>query len=574
MYDKEILDIYKVMVVDSPSKDYDLSNISNGYITNFNPSKDQEKLLNSYYKPLDMNTLFSVKERENGDILTLLNKQFLHYYEVYGLDMPGLFDFEVYSGKVISLNYVKGITLAELELLIQNNLYTNAPVKNALDIVNIIRHYNLSYDINMVKNNEMKVMLFDVTRDTYSNGDDAVRYICFNATNSPLLIKSKEVIKAVKNSLISINFIEKHSIVLANVFNRHKPIILAMKNKINASIINLIGRLSKKVHIPIHEPITKRFVSEALKGNISDYSLLNNFSNRDLFKYLNLLEYKKSRNTTEAYIIRNGKVHVEHNRPIYNTISIDNVIREILVVLRKRLQISLADKTILLDKNVDYGLPTSRKQTIGVLPFGTVVNLSDTSDEISSGVYWENEWGATDLDLSAIDINGQRVGWGQASGYNNTTILYSGDLTNARNGAMEFLTSSKSHSKTYGLFVNIFSGNDKADCELVIGNKTDKQWIDKPLIREKYTLESKGGILGFVNRGMFTVYAGRLTSNRVSSEKDMSIINRGIVNFWTISRLLDEASIKYTYKRQLGLDYDHDMSYSSITYEKLENLLQ
>ena len=228
----------------------------------------------------------------------------------------------------------------------------------------------------------------------------------------------------------------------------------------------------------------------------------------------------------------------------------------------------------MLDKNVDYGLPTSRKQTIGVLPFGTVVNLSDTSDEISSGVYWENEWGATDLDLSAIDINGQRVGWGQASGYNNTTILYSGDLTNARNGAMEFLTSSKSHSKTYGLFVNIFSGNDKADCELVIGNKTDKQWIDKPLIREKYTLESKGGILGFVNRGMFTVYAGRLTSNRVSSEKDMSIINRGIVNFWTISRLLDEASIKYTYKRQLGLDYDHDMSYSSITYEKLENLLQ
>lgn len=574
MYDKEILDIYKVMVVDSPSKEYDLSNISNGYITNFNPSKDQEKLLNSYYKSLDMNTLFSVKERENGDILTLLNKQFLHYYEIYGLDTPGLFDLEVYSGKVISLNYVQGITTKELELLIQNNLYTNAPVKNALDIVNIIRHHNLSYDINMIKNNEMKVMLFDVTRDTYSNGDDAVRYICFNATNSPLLIKSKEVIKAVKSSIISINFIEKHSIVLANVFNRHKPIILAMKNKNNASIINLIGRLSKKIHIPIHEPISKRFVSEALKGNISDYSLLNNFSNRDLFKYLNLLEYKKSRNTTEAYIIRNGKVHVEHNRPIYNTISIDNVVREIMVVLRKRLQLSLAGKTILLDKNVDYGLPTSRKQTIGVLPFGTVVNLSNISNEISSGVYWENEWGATDLDLSAIDINGQRVGWGQASGYNSTTILYSGDLTNAHNGAMEFLTSNKSHSKTYGLFVNIYSGNDKADCELVIGNKTDKQWIDKPLIREKYTLESKGNILGFVNSGSFTVYAGRLTSSSVSSEKDKNIINRGIVNFWTITRLLDEASINYTYNRQLGLDYDHDMSYSSITYDKLENLLQ
>jgi hypothetical protein len=521
-----------------------------------------------------MITLFSVKERENCDMLTLLNKQFLHYLEVYGLDTPGLFDLEVYSGKVISLNYVKGITREDLQLLIQNNLYTNAPVKNALDIVNIIRHYNLSYDINMVKNNEMKVMLFDVTRDTYSNGDDAVRYICFNATNSPLLIKSKEIIKAVKNSTISINFIEKHSIVLANVFNRHKPIILAMKNKNNASIINLIGRLSKKIHIPIHEPISKRFISEALKGNISDYSLLNNFSNRDLFKYLNLLEYKKSRNTTEAYIIRNGKVHVEHNRPVFNTISIDRVIDEVLAVLRKRLQLSLTGKTILLDKNVDYGLPTSRKQTIGVLPFGTIVNLSDISDEISSGVYWENEWGATDLDLSAIDINGQRVGWGQASGYNSTTILYSGDLTNAHNGAMEFLTSSKKHTKTYGLFINIFSGNDKADCELVIGNKTDKQWIDKPLIREKYTLESKGSILGFVDSGKFIVYAGRLSSNSVSSEKDKNVINRGIVNFWTISRLLDEASINYTYNRQLGLDYDHDMSYSSITYEKLENLLQ
>lgn len=562
MYEQEILDLFKVMVAEkSGSYHY-----SDGCVTDFVPNKEQAEVLRKAYGGLDITTLFTTEERRSGDIHDLIFKQILHYIEVYGLNSPGLFNLEVTEGRVITLTYVKAVTLTELGDKIERLLYINAPIKDTGALKNIIYHYHIDYDINLVTNNEMKVMLFDKNSDTFDNGDDAVRYLVYQTTGDSMLIKSKTVIDAVKlkAEVVSESYLERHAKQLAEVFHRHKPILLALRShREHRSIINHIRRLSVKHHVPILPALNKNFVTNALMGSSTDR--ISEIGIRDKFKYLNLLEYKRLGFDTDAFIIRNGKTHIEGNRPIHHEARIHRIMMTVLRSLADDLA-HLNKKTIILDRHVDYGLPISRKQTLGNLPFGTII--TPDGDQISSGIYWENAWGARDLDLSSVNLGGFRVGWGAMSGYNNTDVIFSGDITHAEKGAMEFLTSNMDYDTPYGLFVNIFSGNVPSSLELIVGNESKKQWITNTCVREKHELKSKGNLLGFVKSGKFTVYAVRMNSNHISTPKDKAIVSKGVADFWTVQRLLDTLGIKYQFDGE-----GEDLRYQSFTYDKLEKLL-
>ncbi len=571
----DVLDLFNCMVVDESQKAPTGTPccfpraFRFGVITDFAPTPVQNAMLEAANKPLDIITLFTREERETASLEHLLMKQIMHYIEVYGLNAPGLFNLEVRDGTIVVMRFVHGITVAELELKVQDLLYANAPVKDAAQVKRIVEEYNLEFDINRVANNELRVILWESGKNAYNaftSGDDVVRFMCYEATDGDaLLIKSKEVIAAISKAKWTPFFFELHVLPLAQVFNRHKKLILAAKNKETASVINRIARMSKKRHVPVRESIAKTFVRKALIGEGFDTAgALGHVSHRDKFKYLNLLAQRRVGSTIASFKIRNGKVHIRGDRPVYSSGDITRVEAAVMGSLAADLA-HLKGQTILLDKNVDYGLPTSRKQTVGNLPFGTLV--TSHSNEISSGMYWENEWGASDLDLSTIDLDGNRVGWGGIGAYSpNSGVTFSGDLTDARDGAMEFMTS---RSKDYGLFVNIYTGKNGSKMELLVGEgKGNKHWIGETLIREKHTLNSKNSVIGFVKGKTFVVYAGRLNHNRVSGASP--IVNESRANFWTLQRLFNALDVKFDVDRQEDVVYNHDLSYSSFSFDKLE----
>lgn len=582
MITEHILDLFKVMVVAQKpqQQSHFVDDVLYGYVTDFQPSSSQVKILREFFKPLPLITLFSVEERKISDVYALVRKQILHYIEVYGLNEPGLFNLEVKDGTTVNVVNIKGVTVSELGDMVRKLVYAPNPIKEPVKLNEIIREYQIDYDINLVQNNELKTILFNPMKDTFNSGDDATRYLCYLATQNSLLIKSPEVLKAVKTMALDTKskyntYLERHIVPLSQVFNRHKNILISFKNGYNRSIINKIARLSKNNHVSIKEAINKNFISNSLNGVVKP-SILNNadlFSIRDKFKYLNLLEYKISLNNTEAFIIRNGKVHLENNRIKYNVSEMIELRDEVLKSLKKDLK-HLSKQKILLDKYVDYGLPVSRKQTMGNLPFGTTVSIEDDKETLSSGIYWNNDGGARDLDLSAIDKNGNRTGWGAYSGYSkNNDILFSGDITDARDGAMEFLTSSKNYDKVYGLFVNIFNGKEGSEAEIVVGHQTNNKWITEPVLREKINLLSKGNIIGFVNKGKFIVYNLRTSGQIVSNPKSKALISRGVTEFWTVKKLFDVLNIKFDVVRKPKVKYNVDMNYSNFSLDKLENLL-
>lgn len=565
----DVLDLFNCLVLGEYQRNTQpcFTHVDLGVVTDFDPDAEQSAILQSHFKPISITTLFTREERETASLEHLLMKQVLHYIEVYGLNMPGLFDLECGDqGQIVVMRFVEGITSDELELRVRDLLYTNAPIKDAMQLKRIIGEYNLNVDINEVKNNEMRCVLYRPGYDTFASGDDAVRYLCYAATGEALLIKSKEVITAVAKISVPSEFLSKHEKVLAQVFNRHKRLILAAKRSCNAPAINRISRMSKTKHVPIRESIVKTFMHQALTSITFDIEeALRQATVRDKFKYLNLLAQKRVQSPVASFKIRNGKIWTRNDRQVYSMEVILQVENMVIASLRDSIVPSLKSQMILLDKHVDYGLPVSRKQTVGNLPFGTQV-VSD-SNEISSGMYWENAWGATDLDLSTIDMDGNRVGWGQYSSYRNTSIKFSGDLTDARNGAMEFMTSK---SQDYGLLVNIFSGEPGAQMELVIGtnSQTKSRWIEDALIREKHKLTSRNSIIGFVKGKTFVVYAGRLSNSRISGENP--IVNESKVDLWTIKRLFDCLGIDYDVDKDEEVEYTTDLRYSSFSFDKLE----
>lgn len=573
MSQENVLDTFNAIVVSSKSRtvapNTDLLKI--GVVTDFIPTKGVKALLESKFEPIPIRTLFGRNERLTAEPLELILKQFLNYFETYGFGTPGQFDLEVTDGVILKTLYVRGISEDELGDLVRKLVYSNAPIKNPAAIAEIIKEYSIKFDFNLILNNEVRIHVYDPSVHVFRNGDEAVRYMLFRMTNDTLVIKNKRKIDEIKAGLIDPKFFDANAVILSEVFNRFKPLILAAKH-LNRNAVNRIARLSKKNHKPVHEGFNKRFLALALAaiedGSFKKFSAsVSKLSVRDKFKILNLIEYKKLGKKVDSFIVRNGTVHVEQNRPVLDPQALDQVTNLLLEGLRMDLS-GLMSKEILLDANVDYGLPISRKQVLGNLPFGTLI---DGGKEISSGVHWRNEWGATDLDLSTVDMKGNRTGWGYSSGYDKTNdVVFSGDMTYADNGAMEFMTSKKS---TYGLFVNVFSGRPDAEFELVIGNGSKNHWITNVKVRERSKFTGKGNVIGFVRNNQFVVYQGKLNDRIANFSEGSPVLNRALAPVWTVSRLLDALGVGYHTEAQADVEYDFNLSYSGFSIDKLESLL-
>jgi hypothetical protein len=590
---KNLFEYFGAFLIDeSRAKGVDLSLLRKGYVLDFVPTKSELMALTSF-AAVDptARTFFSVKDITTMSTDEKILKQIVHYFFVYGCGAIVDFKHPTDDSKTVPVKLIRGITKKELWLLINTILVANKPAKNTPQLVEIIKAYEIQYNFGIIQNHELRVALYRPGVDKFMNGDDAVRYICKVCAESDLLIKSKRVVKAVAAGASKLDslFVARHSRLLAAVFNRHKRILVALKlgdRKRFGNDINVVARLSKELHRPLPSNPVKTFIADYLSGKWVDSTIL---TVRDKFKLLNLIEFKMRQETSDAFMIRNGRVHVETNRKALDVRLLSELSGLILDSLESDLR-DLKNQTIVLDEAIDYGLPMSRKQTLGQLPFGTKIRVN--SPRISSGVYWKNEWGATDIDLSTVDEFGQITGWGRGYSYDSkNNITFSGDITYAPDGAMEFMTS---NSKTvYGLFVNIFAGELGSEIELVVGGQTSKKdvrgatyrswapapaesatnWIDDPIIREKIKLADRQTILGFVEGTTFTVFSVTTGKKHVRSEADKVFLTKARSMHWTLKTLLDRLGIAY----QTGAAdtvVDHDLRYSSFTIDKLEKLLR
>jgi hypothetical protein len=314
-----------------------------------------------------------------------------------------------------------------------------------------------------IRNKEAQIKLADIYNIIPTDVMEFFRIVIYKATGKSLLIKNPGMVVTIKQSNYNpVAMFNQFGLErLAEIFYRFKPLFLAFKNKCPKTI-NKISKLAKKYHKPMVvnplNEITVRLLTD------SDLHWLDNATPFALFKAMSAC-YKRLNNNQKDFLyrVRNGKSYVAKNEKYDATISSSNFN---FLLGYMNVKYNLRDKKVYIPANIEFGLPTSEKMFVGNIPVGTKIH----AEKMVAGIYWENSWGAYDLDLSGITLSGDKVGWNSYYNHGDGELMYSGDMTSAPNGAVEYLYASKGLCEPVIVLCNIFSGNVGCKYKIIVGS--------------------------------------------------------------------------------------------------------
>jgi len=394
-------------------------------------------------------------------------RQIVQFYKHEQLDGFGLNKtFHKSWGTKLSFKVIKAYSKEEMTEKCLRLLQSGIALKEeTIDEILSILVDELSYTFTgdePIKNKEAMVKIADMygilPKDTLS----FFRYIIYRATGDTLLIKSDEVLEAIKASRYNpaVSFEQFGLERLATIFNRFKPLFLAFKPKC-AKTINRISKLSKIHHQPLASNplnmVTSLYLSE------KDKHWLDNATPFALFKALSACYTRMGGQYAFAYRIRNGKSFVRNKQ-------VSGVVWPNYYFLHDYMtkRFDLSGKKFYIPKDVEYALPTSEKMYVGNIPTGTKF----FGKALAVGVYWENHWGATDLDLSGLNIGG-KIGWNAKYKQGDGDLMYSGDITDAASGAVEYLHARNGLKAPTLVKNNVYSGNGHCGYKIIVGRGSD-----------------------------------------------------------------------------------------------------
>lgn len=559
-----------------------------GFIIESNAVWAQDRIINYYTREQlngnELNKTFhkSWKKIKTSTRYELFVEQIKHYISTYGSD----FKDEIYIPEEIleipdvkiTYKVIKAYTKEEmtekcLALLKSGIALQEETINDVLSILVDELKYNFTGKEG-IKNKEAIIKIADMYGVVPSDTMEFFRYVIYRATGQSLLIKNEDMIKALKNSNFnpSLQF-EKFGLEkLSEIFNRFKPLFLAFKKKCPKTI-NKIAKLSKEHHKPmVQNPLnsaTSRLLTE------KDIHWLDNATVFALFKAISACHTRADGQYAFVYRIRNGKSWTTENK-------ISHVAAKNLDFLIEYLgkRFNFTKKKIYIPNEIEFALPTSEKMFVGNIPTGTRFY----GEKMAVGVYWRDEWGARDIDLSGINIGG-KVGWNSDYNQGNGSLMYSGDITSAPNGAVEYLYANKGLNSATLVQSNVFSG--KPDCEYKIivgkGDNINKDYMMNPekLFADiKCKSVQKQTILGMFipkeKKQSFVLLNFGAGHARVSGNSKMSDVATAALysqwnNAFTFNDLLFLLGAKMVFKPE---DADYNFSLDSLQKDSFTKIFE
>ena len=535
--------------------------------------------------------------KEWNDIISknrfeLLIDQLKHYASTYGTDFKGTpyipNDGNIKLPDMKNIKIIDTISKKETIKLLSDMMYSAMAMKQETieDVLSAARKLDMEIRIDDIQNKELKLIVCDERKIVPENMDEFMRLIVYKAIGSTLLIKSKEVLENIKeNGNINLaDYITKDNINhVASVFYRYKPIFLALKkitayHTVNSSIVNKLRKLAPKYN----KPFKPSFWSDCFTKSPSD--ILKRIKDISTFKLISLIEECNIRRIEpeyKPYIIRNGKVFVKEQKHVDDELDSQIYLRSMREILYHELiqRISKKKCTVKLPEFVNLTLPHSEKSFIGNYPLYSSVDIDENT---MVGIYWKNEWGAHDLDLSFIDMQGNRIGWNEDYYDKDQDIVFSGDMTDADPDAAELLLFRKSYNDDGIIHVNNYRGEMNAGYNLFVAKEKvrDDEWganymcnTDNIILRAEDKMDSKEKSLALITGGK--LYLAKLrTGNKIVSKG--SNVTASYVSYMketfdcrlSLEKVLKDSGFKFTTKAS-----EADLDFSDPTKEKFMKIL-
>lgn len=445
--------------------------------------------------PAQMNSSFhkSWGKVRDAPYYLLLAEQLYHYMTTYGYELMGTYDErtvfipnerldipEISDG--IKLIVIKGYTKSQLKTKLLKILDSGIALKNIDEVVEVAKFVDLTDDeVLNINNKEVRVRLYNLLGLVPSEPIEFLRLALFETTDKTLLITNMAMVTAIKESTntqmqkLFTQYDEDFSYKqLAAIFNRFKRIFLAFKSLDGMSpIINKISTLSKKHHKPMRQSLLNNITGMLSNGTPIYPTLLNAELNKvNIFRKIRLaqsLKYRMMGNKNIIYKIRNGKAFAT-TISFNNTVDAQKVYDIILSSITKDLK-HLKGKEFYIPENTHYALPATAKQFTGNIPSGSYITIPK---DMIFGVWWENQPNyRVDLDLHSMALKAGHIGWNSSYRSGNGAVLFSGDVTDAPNGATELFYINKDYEDVLLLTLNYFNYNKNVPVpfKIVIGEE-------------------------------------------------------------------------------------------------------
>ena len=411
--------------------------------------------------------------------LELAMDQVFHYASTYGTDYESPAYIPNDSPTVIDFTDCKviaPITKEEIQEKIQSMFDSGIALDSdtIVDCIELINELGLDIDHTTIKNKEVMMYFCKESGTLPTTPVEVVRYLVFLYTGQTLLIKSPEVIQEIKSKQVDITSIVNQFGIeaLASVFYRFKPLFLAMK-KGNEATVNKLRRLAKQYHRPMPTGFWQNVLNDPKLVAQIDENKLAELTNYKKIALLQTIMVRACNTGILPVVVRNGKLFIG---------SAKNQAKEFHSLLFSLIYDSLVESLskkackVKLPQSINLVFPTSEKTFIGHVPFGSYV---DMSEDAIVGINWKGEDGAQDLDLSAINIDGAKIGWN--SHYNEGGLVYSGDMTSAMPEATELLYCSSGMPDCI-IQTNLYNGNPNSKYTVFLAKVANWSKADGPMI--------------------------------------------------------------------------------------------
>lgn len=425
---------------------------------------------------------------------------------------------------------------------------------------------------------ELRAMKYKLDGTIPTEPKEVLRYAIYLATETTLVINNDDLIQRIKSEgpyrtnvkeLIRL-FTTASKPQLASIFLRYKDLFLAFKSYADLrSIINYISRIAPKYHKPLPEDRIQNITNLLKEGKVDIVKrVISKADTSELVKLINLFRVRLaiSGNSAGVYAVRNNKTFVRENMNFSLSPQLCAVYREVerftLQLLCNKLKSKLNGRIFLIPSYINYVMPTSEKQMIGNIPWGSSIT-PDYNGAFQVGISWFNAdtkydtghpeyvgYGlSTGNVIVDIHLNSRynHYGWNGSyssdySSYEKGKVYFTGDCVYApppKGGASAFYIDSL--NEVYLITVNLWSGPDKHpftfymstdDPRNVIGeganlgsdDKITGYWFDPakamfPPIHLNF-IGQRAMTLGIIVGKDFYFYGGSLTSGTVPRENN------------------------------------------------------
>ncbi|MCA6068290.1 hypothetical protein JI747_013940 [Chryseobacterium sp. RG1] len=522
----------------------------------------------------DLNKTFhkswqKIKESSRAE---LLFEQISHYISTYGSNFQNeiYIPNEVLNIPDLKLNFkvIKAYTEEEMREKCLSILRSGIALKEETidDLLNIL-HNDLKYDFTgkeNIRNKEAVIKIAD-RYDIYpENPVEFFRYVIYKTTKETLLIKNNELINLIKESSFNPTYLFENFGLekLAEIFNRFKPLFLAYKKRAPKTI-NKISKLSKTYHQPLITNPLNDATNTLLE--VGDFHWLENATPFALFKALSACHSRMYGQDTFVYRIRNGKSWVKRGQDTYvNKLNYEFILDYL------KLKYDLSGKKIYFPESVEFALPTSEKMFVGNIPTGTRFY----GEQLAVGIYWEDAWGGFDLDLSGLNVAG-KIGWNSSYNQDNGQLMYSGDMTSAPKGAVEYLYADKGLITPTLVMNNVYYGDANCGYKIVIGtgDQISRDYMmdpNKVFAEAKCSSVQKQTVLGMLlpkdGKQCFVLLNFGAGQSHVSGNSEVSVMaTRALYQQWneafSFNHLVEELGATITSHKD---EADFDFSLESL----------